>query len=72
MSGLTPQEASVMELRDRGMMPAQIAMELGIAHTTASRIVFMYDDDPRHDHAYRRKMAAASAVLVARLKGCLS
>lgn len=72
MSGLTPQEARVMALRDRSLTPKQIAQEMGINHATVSRIVSMYDDDPRHDIASRRKMAAASALFLKRLQGDLS
>jgi predicted transcriptional regulator len=68
MSGLTPQETKVMALRDRALTPKQIAKELGIAHAAVSRICSMYDDDPRHDLAYRRKMATASALLLQRRK----
>lgn len=63
MSGLTPQEDAVMQLRDQGLVPRQIAFELGISPDRAARIVAMYDgrsDQSRHN----AMMARGSRMLL--------
>lgn len=63
--GLTPQEAKVVDLRDGGMLPREIARVTGIHYRTVERIVGMYSDDIAADARHRRKMAQASRALLA-------
>ncbi|MGE0773554.1 MAG: hypothetical protein AB7L36_00725 [Sphingomonadaceae bacterium] len=66
MAGLTPQEASVMELRDRGLTASKISEMLDLAVDRVARIVAMYDgagDETRHKLAMRHGSAALLSAI---------
>lgn len=68
MSGLTPMEKSVMDLRDEGLSSTQIAARLEISTKRASTIIAMYDDSPSSDRANVRAMRNNSADFLRRLQ----
>lgn len=65
MMAFTQREQRVLDLRDQGLAPAEIAARLNISRRAAERIVYDYCDCPSVDRANQTTVIEGSRALLA-------